>query len=291
MAEMAPWPLHLCYKPGFQEFLRSTGRVWVKWFYAPVWIGEEHLKAPRPIIMAPNHVSLIDHFVSVCKIPVHFGMGKAEFFMPPRPRSGLLSRAVSRSRTWIIKNHGMYPIMRPDPVTGQQGRFDYALYLPREHQDEILAHVQAVLPKDGIRGIEDLNGIVFTRYLLKMGEWLMWFPQGKRHIEGDAAGAKKGLGKVVLDMARDYGILASVVPTAILFRPRPGLRITPPLAQSQVMVQYAHPVDYQGLVDRYNLLDPAGDREERHELQQAFSDNVMEIVGRMLDEMRAMPTG
>lgn len=282
MAKNATWPLHLCYSPGHQEFLRKLGRAYIGLLYAPIWEGLEKLNIPGPVILAPNHVCTLDHFMTGSFLPVHFGMGKAEFFVKASPRSGLLTRIGKSIATWSIIGQGMYPIVRPGSLLSEEGRFDYSMYFKPEHADLLTAQIIQALPNDNLKGIRDLTGIVFTRYLLSMGEWLIWFPQGTRHRLGDAEGAKRGLGMAVLDMARDYGTMTQVIPTALLYQ-KPGSYL---VGGKRGRVRYADPTDYSDLWESYKDLEPGKDEEERRQIQQQFSDRVMNTVRDMLEEMK-----
>ena len=113
----------------------------------------------------------------------------------------------------------------------------------------------------------------------------MWFPQGTRHPKGDADGAKSGLGQVVLDLARDYGVKTTIIPTALRYVQVGSMRPWPPMSGLRGFVRYDDPMDYDDLLNPYLDLDPEKDASRRREIQQAFCDRVMDRVAGMLREM------
>jgi len=286
MVNKASWPLHLCYTPWFQESVRTTSYYLFKVFYKTSLEGLDNTRADGPTIVAPNHTRWSDHLLCGTPLPLHFGMGKVAYFTPAPPGSSWAMRELAHLKMLAMREHGMYPVKRSRDTSPEAVAYTYECYIKPKHHETILKHVQRTLPKDNVDKLSLLNGPTFTRYLLMMGELLMWFPQGTRHPEGDAGGARPGLGQVVLDLARDYEVKTVVVPTAILYEKVGGMRPWPPTSGLRGRVRYDRPLEYDDLLEEYVELKPEKDSPERRRIQQRFSDRVMERVGRMLSEMR-----
>jgi len=247
--------------------------------------GLDHVPLEGAVIVAPNHTRWADHFVVAARLPLHFGMGKVGYFTPASPSASWIRRVGARIKIGFMRGHGMYPVKRYSDRSPEALSYTYEDYFLPRYQETILAHIQQILPKDKISCLRDLDGPTFTRYLLMMGEFLMWFPQGTRHPQGDSSGAKPGLGKVVLGLAEEYGLKTSIVPTALLYQHVGRLRPWPPMMGLKASLRYDGVMSYDDLLDEYLSLDPECDAVKRRRIEQAFCDRIMERVGRMLDEM------
>ena len=285
MVKSASWPLYLCYTPWFQEFVRTTSYYVFKLTYKTTLEGLENTKTEGPTIVAPNHTRWSDHLLSGTPLPLHFGMGKVVYFTPAPQGSSWIWRLLAHGKMLFMREHGMYPVKRSRDTSPEAIAYTYECYIKPKYHETLFKHIQQSLPRDRIEGLSRLDGPTFTRYLLMMGELLMWFPQGTRHPEGDAEGAKPGLGKVVLDLARDYGVKTQVIPTAIRYQRTSSMRPWPPMSGLRGFVRYDRVMDYDDLLEAYLVLDANKDLSQTREIQQAFSYRVMKRVGDMLQEM------